>query len=117
MVAAAGTLRAEIAAQHPGFGPGEVAKSAQIAVTSGAVFHGVLLVLCALLVWQLGSGRRWVLRLTVVSQLLSVLFSALSWSSTPMFHPVIPVIGACQVAVVVLLCAARDFYRTPAAQP
>ncbi|MEA5361171.1 hypothetical protein VA596_16620 [Amycolatopsis sp., V23-08] len=98
-------LRNEIAAQHPDFGADEVARSAAIAVTSGAVFHGVLLVVCLLLAWKLATGRPWTRRLTTVSQLLSVVFSVFSWSSSPMFHVVIPLVGAVQVAVVVLLWA------------
>jgi len=45
--------------------------------------------------------------------LLSVVFSAVSWSSSPMFHAVIPVIGVAQVLLVILLWApqsAREFF-------
>ena len=113
MFAREGTLRDEIAAQHPDFGAGEVARSAGIAVTSGAVFPGVLLVVCLLLAWKLGGGRPWTRRLTTVSQLLSVVFSVFSWSSSAMFHAVIPVVGVLQVAAVALLWAnpaARRFF-------
>ncbi|UOZ03349.1 hypothetical protein [Amycolatopsis sp. WQ 127309] len=113
MFAAQSTLRDEIAAQHPDFGPAEVTKSADIAVTSGAVFHGVLLVLCLLLAVKLAGGRPWTRRLTTVSQLLSAVFSVVSWSSSTMFHAVIPVVGALQIAAVVLLWAppaARRFF-------
>ncbi|MEA5365200.1 hypothetical protein VA596_37110 [Amycolatopsis sp., V23-08] len=105
MFAAQSTLRDEIAAQHPDFGPGEVTKSADVAVTSGAAFHGLLLVLCLLLAVKLAGGRPWTRRLTTVSQLLSVVFSVVSWSSSTMFHAVIPVVGALQIAAVVLLWA------------
>jgi hypothetical protein len=107
------TLRDQIATQHPDFDAAEVARSTDIAVTSGAVFHGILLVLCALLVWKLATARPWTRRLTTVSQLLSVVFSVVSWSSSPMFHAVIPVIGAAQVVIVVLLWiprTAREFF-------
>lgn len=100
-------LRDQIAAHHPDFGPAEVARSTDIAVISGAVFHGLLLLLCALLVVKLASGRRWTRRLTTVSQLLSVAFGFFSWSSSPMFHAVIPVVAAAQLAVVVLVWAPR----------
>lgn len=109
------TLREQIAAQHPEFGAAEVARSAEIAVASGAVFHGVLLVLCLLLVAKLAGGRPWTRRLTTVSQLLSVVFSVFSWSSSPMFHVVIPVAGAAQLATVALLWfhpAARRFFTS-----
>ncbi|MEV6638380.1 hypothetical protein AB0M54_47475 [Actinoplanes sp. NPDC051470] len=108
-----GALRDEIASQHPDFSAGEVARSADIAVTSAAVFHGVLLLLCALLIWKLSTARPWTRRLTAVSQLLSVVFSVFSWSSTPRFHAVIPIIGAIQILTVVLLWApqpARTFF-------
>ncbi|AYF78303.1 hypothetical protein D7D52_35785 [Nocardia yunnanensis] len=106
-------LRNQIATQHPDFDAGEVARSADIAVTSGAVFHGILLSLCALLVWKLATARPWTRRLATVSQLLSVVFSVVSWSSSSMFHTVIPIICAAQVLTVALLwfpSTAREFF-------
>lgn len=113
MAAREDALRDGITAQHPDFSAAEVARSADIAVVSGAVFHGLLLLLCALLVVKLDSGRLWPHRLAIVSQLLSVVFGFVSWSSSPMFHAVIPVVAAAQLAVVVLVWAprpARDFF-------
>lgn len=113
MAAREDALRDGIAAQHPDFGAAEVARSADIAVVSGAVFHGLLLVLCALLVVKLASGRPWTRRLAIVSQLLSVVFGFVSWSSSPMFHAVIPVVAAAQLAVVALVWVprpSRDFF-------
>jgi hypothetical protein len=106
-------LRDAIAAGHPAFDPAEVARAADLAVVSGAVFHGLFLVLCLLLVVKLASGRPWTRRLATVSQLLSVVFGAVSWSSSPMFHAVVPVVALAQLAVVVLLWApapARTFF-------
>jgi hypothetical protein len=99
----AGSPGDQIATRHPDFGAAEVARSATIAVTSGAVFHGVLLALCALLVWKLATARPWTRRLATASQLLSVVFSVVSWSSSPMFHTVIPIICAAQILTVALL--------------
>jgi hypothetical protein len=65
-------------------------------------------------VWKLPTGRPWTRRLATISQLLSVVFSFVSWSSSPMFHAVIPIVGAAQILVVVLLWApqrAREFFR------
>jgi len=107
------TMRDQIATQHPDFGAAEVARSADIAVTSGAVFHGILLGLCALLMWKLATARPWTRRLVTVSQLLSVVFSVVSWSSSPMFHTVIPIVGAAQILIVALLWVprtAREFF-------
>ncbi|MEV6642273.1 hypothetical protein [Amycolatopsis sp. NPDC051371] len=106
-------LRDQIAAQHPDFGAAEIARSADAAVLSGAVFHGLLLLLCVLLVVRLATGRPWTRRLTTVSQLLSVVFGFFSWSSSPMFHAVIPVAAVAQLAVVVLVWTPRpskDFF-------
>jgi hypothetical protein len=106
-------LREQIASQHPDFSAAQIERSTDVAVTSGGVFHGVLLVLCALLAWKLATGRSWTRRLTTASQLLSVIFSVISWSSTPMFHAVIPVVGAAQILVVALLWTSlpvRDFF-------
>jgi hypothetical protein len=108
MWAGRSALRDRIASQHPEFGSSEIAKSVDIAVVSGAVFHGALLVLCALTAWKLATGRPWTRRLVTISQPLSVVFSLVSWSSSPMFHAVIPVIGAAQVLIVALLWAPRQ---------
>ena len=107
MVANEDALRDEIASQHPDFGAAELIRSTDVAVTSGALFHGLLFGLCAVLVWKLPGARPWTRRLTTISQLLSVVFSAVSWSTTPMFHAVIPFIGAAQILIVALLWAPR----------
>lgn len=108
-----GPLREQIAAQHPDLGAAEVIRSAELAVNFAVAFHAVLLALCAVLAWKLGTARPWTRRLTTVSQLLSILFSAFSWASSPMFHAVIPVIGAVQLIIVALLwfpAPAREFF-------
>src|SRR4051794_38005265 len=66
MQANRGALRDEIASQHPDLSATEVARSTDIAVTSAAIFHGILLLLCALLIWKLISARPWTRRLTAV---------------------------------------------------
>jgi hypothetical protein len=107
------SLRAQIAAGHPEFDAAEVARSAHVAVVSGAVFHGLLLVLCVFLGVKLAGGRPWTRRLATVSQLLSVVFGVVSWSSSPMFHAVVPVVAVAQLAVVALLwapVATRSFF-------
>ena len=112
-------LRGGIAAAHPEFGRAEVARSADVAVLSGAVFHVLLLALCVFLVWKLPAARPRIRLLATVSQLLSVVFSVFSWSSSPMFHAVIPVVGALQVLIVVLLWVpgpARAFFAPSAEQ-
>ncbi|MGW7539162.1 hypothetical protein [Amycolatopsis sp. NPDC054798] len=106
-------VRTQITSQHPEFGAAEVDRSVEVAVVSGAVFHGVLLALCAFLAWKLATARPWTRRLTTVSQLLSVVFSAVSWSSSPMFHAIIPIVGAVQLLIVALLwtpASAREFF-------
>ena len=113
MWARQGTLRDQIEFQHPDFGLAEVARSADVAVASAAVFHGVLLVLCALLAWKLATARPWTRLLATVSQLLSVVFSVVSWATSPMFHAVIPIIGSTQILIVAMLWAprrTRDFF-------
>src|SRR4051794_11600783 len=54
-----GDLRTQIASQHPGFDAAEIARSADVAVVSGGVFHILLLALCVLLLWKLPAGRPW----------------------------------------------------------
>lgn len=101
-------LRETIASQSPEFGTDELDKAVNAAVGSGVVFHLLLLALCLLLVAKLPSGRPWTRRLAIVSQLLSVLFSFVSWSSSPMFHVVIPIVGMLELALVALLWAPRE---------
>ncbi|MEW2504224.1 hypothetical protein AB0878_27530 [Amycolatopsis sp. NPDC047767] len=112
MRAREGAVRDEVAAAHPEFGVAEVARAADVAVGAAVGFHLVLLLLCVVPAWKLRGGRVWVRRLVTVSQLAGVLFSVFSWSSSGMFHAVIPVLGALQVASVVLLWvpAGREFF-------
>lgn len=108
-------LADQIAAARPDLGPAEIATSAHIALAAAGVFHGVLLVLCLVPAAKLATARPWTRRLKTISQLLSVLFSVVSWSSSPMFHAVIPVIGVIQVVTVALLWApasARGFFAS-----
>jgi hypothetical protein len=74
-----------------------------IALRSAALFHAVLLLLTVFLVVKLATGRRWVRRLTTISLALAVLFSAVSWSSSTMFHAVIPPLDILQILVIGLL--------------
>lgn len=117
MWAGQSSLRDQIASQHREFSAAEVIRSADVALAAAAGFHAVLMVLCAVLAWQLGTARPWTRRLTTVSQLLAIVFSVFSWSSAPMFHPVIPVIGAAQLLTVALLwlpTRAKTFFATGA---
>ncbi|MET7283287.1 hypothetical protein ABZS29_33980 [Kribbella sp. NPDC005582] len=107
MLARSDTLRGEVAAQHPDFGSSELDASVQVALTSATVFHLLLAVLCVFLAWKLDGTRRWAVRLTVVSQALSIVFSLVSWSTSAMFHAVIPVVVLLQLAVIVLVLRAR----------
>jgi hypothetical protein len=97
-----------------------VRASVHIALSSAAVFHAVVVALCVLIIARLHSGRPWVRRLLTVSQLLSVMFSVVSWSSSTMFHAVIPPLDVLQLAAVALAwfpLASREFfipaYRRP----
>ncbi|WP_409492056.1 hypothetical protein [Amycolatopsis sp. cmx-11-12] len=106
-------LRAQVATTYPGFGQAEIVRSAEVAVESGSVFHGILLVLCVVPAWKLASGWSWTRRLITATQVLSLVFSVFSWTSSPMFHAVIPVVALTQVVLVALLWAprpARDFF-------
>jgi hypothetical protein len=72
MQSSKGALRDEIESRHPEFSVTEIAQAAEVAVASAAVFHGILLVLCAVLFWKLGTARPWTRRLVTVSQLPAV---------------------------------------------
>ncbi|MGC4941133.1 hypothetical protein [Kribbella sp. DT2] len=112
------SLRAEIVAQHPDFGPATVDDSVRVALTSATVFHSLLLLLCAFLVLKLATGKPWTRRLATVSQALSILFSLVSWSTSPLFHAVVPVLGVVQLITIALLWtgSARGFFH-PARVP
>jgi hypothetical protein len=96
----------------PRFDAAEIARSADVAVISGVVSHAFLLALCACCCGSSPPPRPWTRRLATVYQLLSVLFSAVSWSP-PMFHAAIPVIGLAQILHIILLGSprsAREFF-------
>lgn len=110
-----GALSSKVAGAHPGFSAAEVATTVHSTLIVASAFHGIFLLLCLLLAWKLPTARPWTRRLTTITQLLSVLFSAVSWSSSPMFHPVIPFIDAAEVVIVALLWGprpARAFFST-----
>ncbi|WP_405060890.1 hypothetical protein OG474_04415 [Kribbella sp. NBC_01505] len=107
MLVRSDSLRAEVATQHPDFPASEVDASVRVALTSATVFHLLLAVLCVVLAWKLDGTRRWASRLTVVSQALSIVFSLVSWSTSTMFHAVIPVVVLLQLATIVLVLRAR----------
>jgi hypothetical protein len=111
-------LTAEISSANPGFGSAELDAAVNIALGSAALFHAVLLILTVFLVIKLGTGRRWVRRLTAISQILAVLFSAVSWSSSTMFHAVIPPVDILHLLAIGLLWApqqSRAFFDRHAA--
>lgn len=105
------SLRQQIAAQHPEFATTRVSSTVHVTVISAAVFHGVFLLVCVLLARKLKTGRRWTRTLTTVSQALSIAFSFFSWSSSPMFHAVIPIMDAAQVVLICLLWVPRPARR------
>jgi len=101
-------LRMTIAGRSPEFGAAELDKAVAVALWSATGFHALLLALAVWLIVKLATGRPWVRRVTTVSQLLSVLFSLVSWSSSPMFHVVIPIVGLAEVVLVALLWVPRE---------
>lgn len=106
-------LSAEIAYRNPWFDIDTVNESAAIAVRSASIFHALAVVVCLVGVWSLRSRRRWAGRFLLVSQAMSIAFSVVSWSSSAMFHALIPVLDLAALAVVVLAwsTSARHFYR------
>ena len=106
-------LSAEIATANPSFDIDTVNESVAIAVRSASVFHAVTFIVCVVGMWSLASRRCWAGRFLLVSQAMSIVFSVFSWSSSSMFHAVIPVLDLLALAVVVLVWspAARTFYR------
>ncbi|PPK65296.1 hypothetical protein V5P93_003734 [Actinokineospora auranticolor] len=110
-VRVARVLLAVVAASHLGMvsvlwaNRGSVAGSE---VVSGSVFHGFLVLLCAVLVWRLASGRAWTRRMTSMSQVVSAVAMVVTWSSSGMFHGVIPALDVVQLVVVALLWVPRS---------
>lgn len=115
MIVDRSALGDQITRQHPEFSAGIVTKAVDIALTSAVVFHGLVLILCIFLIWKLTSARSWIRRLTTLSQLLAVVFSVVSWSSSTMFHPVVLVLDAIQLVVVILLWTrpSQAFFAKP----
>jgi hypothetical protein len=107
------SLRAEIARQHADFSTTTLDNSVHAALLAATIFHGLLVLLNAFLIWKLATGKPWTRRLTTISQALSVIFSVVSWSTSTMFHAVIPVIDILQLITIVLLwtTSSRAFFR------
>lgn len=108
------SLRSEIARQHADFSSTTLDDSVHAALLAATIFHALLLLLNVFLVWKLATGKPWARRLTTVSQALSIVFSLASWSTSTMFHAVIPVIVVLQLITIVLLWTAssRSFFQT-----
>jgi hypothetical protein len=106
------SLRDEIARQQPQLGAAALDDSVRVALASATAFHAALLGLSAFLIWKLATGRPWTRRLTTISQALAVIFSVVSWSTSTMFHAVIPVLDILQVVIIVLVWtpSARGFF-------
>ena len=98
-----GDIRTQIAQQHPRFSPAELDDAASIATTSGVAFHLVLAVVYAFLAARLPRG----FGLAIAAQVAGIVFSLVSWRSSPTFHPVIPILDVVQLATIVMLVRAR----------
>jgi hypothetical protein len=107
------SLRAEIARQHTDFSPTTLDNSVHAALLAATIFHGLLLLLNAFLIWKLATGKPWTRRLTTISQAPSIIFSLVSWSTSTMFHAVIPVTDVLQLITIVLVwtASARAFFH------
>lgn len=109
MLARRSALESDIAREHPLFTVDDVRDSASVAIDAGVAFHGLLFVLTVALVVLLPRMRSWLLRVTIVSQLAGIAFSTVSWSSSTMFHPVIPIVDIIQL---VIICCCVRAWRT-----
>lgn len=105
------SLRDQITHTHPELGVEQVDRSVTTTLASGIGFHSFLVLLCGYLAYALASGKPRTHRIAIISQALGIIFSVVSWSSSPMFHAVIPLLDAVQAAVIVLLLTrtARSF--------
>lgn len=75
--------------------------------------HVSLAFLMAVFIWKLPTGHRWVRRPTTMSQVLSIGFSFLLWSSSINYRPLIPVqaiIGGIAVALLWIPHSSRQFF-------
>lgn len=88
-------------------------EGAQEGIGGALAIHVPLAVLSLVLARALSSGSPWALRPAAVSQVLSILFSVLLWSSPTTARSVTPILVAVQLSVLVLLWApgsARAFF-------
>ncbi|WP_353114364.1 hypothetical protein [Microbacterium sp.] len=77
------TLESQLAVANPGLPPADVAKLVLLEIVRTASFHGLLAVVCGVYAAKLPSGSRRVFRIVVASQMLSIVFGALTWFISP----------------------------------
>ena len=78
-------------------------RSAGGASAGAWVLHLLLALLMVVFIWKLPTGHRWFRRPATMSQVLSIGFSLLLWSSPINYRPLIPVLDVAGLVAVVLL--------------
>lgn len=92
---------------------GLVAAGHLCVVADGTAIHAPLAVLSAFLAYELGTGRPWARRMTTLSQILSLTFGIVLWSSQGTHHAFVVLAGVAQALIVGMLwlpSASRGFF-------
>jgi hypothetical protein len=114
MLANKAGLRADTSAANPALTPAQLDAAVVVAIAAAVVFH---LLFCAAYTWfgvKAARGRRWARVALTITLVLSTLFSAVSWSSSSMFHTLVIVSDLLQVILIGLLwipSSARGYFE------
>ena len=115
MLAFRDDLRKQIRDKNPGYSASKLDSVVNTAITIGVVIGIVILVLYVLLALQVRKGKNWARIITWVLAGLGVLsgLASLAQTQTP-FQRVTTLIGAViDLAIIILLARANDYFRKP----
>lgn len=114
VLASKSTLREQIASANPQYTPSELTQSVVLELVRTCSFHVLLVFVCAYYALRLPVGRPRVVRIVVLSQVLSLIFGAVTVATAPaVLVPVLPpfMLAAAVILVLLFLPRSRSYLR------
>lgn len=108
------TVREEIASENPQYTPSELTQTVVLELVRTCSFHALLVFVCAFYALRLPLGKPRVVRIIVLSQVLSLIFGAFTVATAPAaLIPVLPpfMLAAAGILVLLYLPQSRSYLR------
>lgn len=108
------TVREEIASADPQYTPSELTQTVVLELVRTCSFHALLVFVCAFYALRLPVGKPRVVRIIVLSQVLSLVFGAFTVATAPnVLVPVLPpfMLAAAAILVLLYLPNSRSYLR------